>query len=224
MYCHAVTYGVALAAVALMQGGSGKGKPVAERPFHIESRGAAPSFEELWSRSNVVLEGLIESERPADYMVRGTSLVHTMYDVRVLAVYKTSERLSRETIIQVRRRGGTRDVGDRIEAHVADNFPLFTQGERYIMFLRETEWVQPSPYQGVYYYGTTYDGPDSFFQVHGSVISTHAKTLLARSLAAINSDALRAQLRRAGGSLGFSVAVSDSCSARGACFVPAPLR
>ena len=175
-------------------------KSVVQRPFHIEGRGAADTFEELWSRSDVVIEGTIEGAKPADYVVRGTQLVHTMYDVRILAIYKVSKHLTAETgTIHVRRRGGIRDVGPQLEAHVADTFPLFNQGERFIMFLRETEWVQPSPHEGIYYYGTTYDGPDSFVKVDSSGLRTSAQTGLARSMVAMSPEALRGQLRRAAG-------------------------
>jgi hypothetical protein len=175
-------------------------KPIVQRPFHIEGRGAAATFEELWSRSDVVIEGIVEKEQPADYVVRGTALVHTMYDVRLVEIYKLSKHLTKQTdSIQVRRRGGVRDVGSQVEVHAADTFPLFKQGERYLMFLRETEWAQSSPYQGIFYYGTTYDGPDSFLKAEPSGFRSSAQTSLARSMGAMSLEALRDQLRRSAG-------------------------
>ena len=200
MLGNGILYLAGFLALSPVQGAPGHQKPVVHRPFHIEGRGAAADFKSLWSRSDVVIEGVIEGERPADYDLRGTLVVNTMYDVRVVEVYKASNFVSGSSAsIQVRRQGGIRDLGDRIEEHVPDNFPLFKRGGRFIMFLRETEWVQPSPHQGRYYYGTTYGGPDSFFQVHPSSVSTSARTLLAQSTVAERPEALRNKLRQAGG-------------------------
>jgi hypothetical protein len=98
------------------------------------------------------------------------------------------------TTIPVRRRGGTRDLADRIESQMPENFPLFAEGDRLIMFLRETRWYPPAPHVGIYYYGTTYDGPDSFFHLKGGAVATEGRSQLARSLAAMTPDALRAHL------------------------------
>jgi hypothetical protein len=198
---------VALAATAitlsLIQDAPQTKKPVVERPFRIEARGAAATFEELWSSSDVVIEGIVEGEQPADYDLRGTQRINTMYTVRIVARYRVGKHLTSETeSIRVRRRGGIRDVGTHLEAHFGDTFPPFKQGEHYVMFLRETEWYPNSPHnhQGIYYYGTTYEGPDSFLKVESSGLRTSARTQLAKTMAALSLEALRGQLRRAASS------------------------
>src|SRR5262245_47980629 len=116
-------------------------KPTVVRPFHTEGRGAAATFEELWSRADVVVEGIVGDDSPTDYSVNGLRMVYTMYGVQIASVYKRSQRVTEQTTsIEVRRRGGIRDTGAELEIHEADNFPLFKRGERYIMFLREHEW------------------------------------------------------------------------------------
>jgi hypothetical protein len=74
---------IGLIAFALSLGAEAFQKPVVSKPFRVEGRGAVATFQELWQRSDVVVEGVIAGARPADYMLRDSLLIHTMYDVRV---------------------------------------------------------------------------------------------------------------------------------------------
>lgn len=175
-------------------------KPIVVQEIRLDSQGAAGSFQDLWKRSDVVIEGVIEGEEPGDYTSGGKLRVHTMHHVRVLAAFKTTGRLTgASSVIKVRRAGGRRDLADRVEVHTVLGFEPFKIGDRYFMFLRETEWVQPAPHSGVYYYGTTYSGPDSFYRVEASSLLTSSRTATAAQLASLDPEQFRAQLRRAGG-------------------------
>jgi hypothetical protein len=90
-------------------------------------------------------------------------------------------------------------LADRIEIHAMREVAPFQVGERYFMFLREMEWTDPSPYTGIFYFGTTNDGPDSFYHVDDASLKTSARTALAKDLLTRGANALREQLRRAGG-------------------------
>lgn len=173
-------------------------KPVVTIPIRVEPRGAVATFEELWAGSTLVVDGVVEAERPADREVAGILDVRTTYVVRVTEVFKGSGVLKGQPTIPVRRRGGIRDRGERVEHHSPVNYPLFKAGERYILFLRQQEWSAATPEPGIYYNETTY-GPDSVFQVTAeSRLQTPGRSRLSQALAAQDAEALRKALRRAG--------------------------
>jgi hypothetical protein len=123
-----------------------------------------------------------------------------MYEVRIATVFKVSKRFSEKaSSIKVSRLGATVDLGNRVEIHAMHDVAPFQIGEKYFMFLREMEWSKPSPYTGIFYYGTTYSGPDSFYRIDETSLVTSGRTALAKELAARGANALRDQLRRAGG-------------------------
>jgi hypothetical protein len=183
---------VLLSILAPTSAGQTGQKPVVSKPVPMEGRGALATLEELWAKSDVVVEGIIQKEEPGEVTTRDGSILYTFYDVRLVAVYKTSPRVSAgATTIRMRRRGGVRDRGNHIEAQLSENYPLFKLGERYLLFVRQSREDGP---QGLYYYETTY-GPDSAFEVQGSSISSKGKSSLARSMSG-DIEALRNQLRR----------------------------
>ena len=152
------------------------------------------TLEELWSRSDVVVEGVIEGEEPADYASGERTAVNTMYDLRVTILYKHSALARTETpVIKVRRQGGTRDRGDHVETALPTNYPMFERGETYILFLKTRTWVPPATQVGTYYSEATY-GPDSAFRVEGTSVSTAGISQLARALSAPDAESLRRRL------------------------------
>lgn len=121
--------------------------------------------------------------------------IYTMYSVEVLAVYKASGRVSEEGMqIRIRRRGGTRQENGRLVAYQPTNYPLFSTGERFIMFLRERTGTQ-----GIYYTETTF-GPDSMFQVDDGKLVSPGPSRLSRVMVGDGVVKLRQQLlsRRGG--------------------------
>lgn len=172
-------------------------KPTVTKTFHVEGRGALGSLEALWSKADIVVEGVIEGDHPADYNDPVHS-VNTMYAVRLLEVFKPSASVTAGTqTIQVRRTGGTRDEGDRIVNYFPDNYALFKRGERYVMFLTQHEWVPPVPYVGTYFTETT-KGPDSIFRVTPDGLTTFGQSSLSSQLKVLPPAALRARLRGGG--------------------------
>jgi hypothetical protein len=198
---HVLLAAVLLLATPLALGGmdlvAGQ-KSVVSVPMRVEPRGGAvATLDELWANSTIVVEGAIEAERPADRVVGGIFDVRTTYEVRVIEVFKGAPRLNAATI-PVRRRGGIRDRGDRIEHHVPVDYPLFKAGERYLLFLRQREWSRATPEPGLYYNETT-SGPDSVFQVTPApTLQTPGKSRLSRALAAQDAEAFRRRLRGMG--------------------------
>ncbi len=170
-------------------------KPVVSIPFRVEGRGAVATLDELWNNSDIVAEGLIDAETPPLMVYGTTPVVYTKYSVRLLEVFRRSAAVPpATTLIPVRRRGGLRDVGDRIENHVPDRYPMLKVRERYVLFLRQREWSTATPDPGIYYNETT-SGPDSTFQIVDGKVTTSGVGRLSRALALLSADDLRAQLR-----------------------------
>jgi hypothetical protein len=177
-------------------------KPVVTVEIRHEERNIASSLPALWELSDLVVEGTIAGESPADFGRPPTiQNVHTVFAVRVLTVYKASGVApAPQALIDVRLRGGTRELAERVIKYVPVDVPLLTGGGRYIMFLRAREWPEGhSGHSDFHYFGATYSGPDSFYLVSGPAPSTAARTRVADSIAAMSVDSLRAELRRLGG-------------------------
>jgi hypothetical protein len=51
-------------------------KPVIHHSFHEEGRATSGSLEELWNRSDIVIEGVVGANRPADFRRRSNHGVH----------------------------------------------------------------------------------------------------------------------------------------------------
>lgn len=173
-------------------------KPVVDRPFRHEERGGVGSLEALWSISDLIVEGVVGNDRPADY---GTApvRVNTMFDVHISEVFKGSRTPGTKTVIQVRRSGGRRDEGDKVVNHVQDGYPLFQRGERYILFLTRHEWVPPAKHTGIYYADATKTS-DSAFRIGADLkVAGTGKSGLSQSLRSTPLEILRRNLRAMAG-------------------------
>jgi hypothetical protein len=154
-------------------------KPAVVEHFRTEARGGVGTFSELWSLSDVIIEGIVEGDRETDYQLPAPQIT-TTYDVRILEVFKSSAEVTTTTaLIPVRRQGGIRD--------------------RNILFLVKREWVRPAPYTGLYFTEATRTA-DSVFKVTDSGLSTSGRARLSQSLVAAESStaSLRGLLRRHG--------------------------
>ena len=177
---------------------SAQKKPVQTMPFTVEGRGALATLDELWSMSDIVVEGIIGGSYAADYQLTRTTVVNTMYELNLSTVYKASADVRPGTpSVVLRRVGGTREFADRIEKSVPTNYPLFEAGERYILFLKRREWTPAPgvPYTGIYYTETT-QGPDSVFRVLSAGLAAPGRSALTDQLQQMNVEAFRNQLRR----------------------------
>src|SRR5436190_9775595 len=108
--------GIVAASTIVAAGPGPLQKPVIHHPeFHEEGRATAATLEELWNRSDVVIEATVRADRPSDITEGSGTLVFTAYDVTILTVFKSDHRVSSAgKSIAVRRGGGVRDRGDHI--------------------------------------------------------------------------------------------------------------
>lgn len=116
---------------AASQERAASGKPVKVVEFHIDGRPLPPaSWDELWNRADIVVEGIIQAETALDGSF-------TAYELQLVEVYKGDSQIATNTpSISVTRMGGVRDKGSHIEKRVEEGFPLFERGEHYILFLQ----------------------------------------------------------------------------------------
>ena len=168
-------------------------KPVVTKNTTPDYRsGLVATVEELWKKSDAVVEVVVG--RTVKSAARGT-LIFSLVELTIGEVFKVPEGVTRGSVINLRRRGGTVDMGDRIETQEVQNYPQFTPGRRFIMFLRRSEG--DSPDFGVYVYETTY-GPDSVFAVDGPTGPTPSRgnSALAQRLSQSGPQGLRAAIAR----------------------------
>jgi hypothetical protein len=166
-------------------------KRVVTHSMHVEDRSTIRSLDELWQKSDIVIEGTIEAARPLDIpLTAGPPAIYTEFDVRVHEVYKPNPRVSTPgSLITTRRSGGERDRGDYLERWVPDHYPLFGVGERYILFLNE----QVLDTGQVFYYEG--GARDRVFQVTAAGLQTPAAKQFAREFAGRGVEVVRQVLR-----------------------------
>jgi hypothetical protein len=171
-------------------------KPTVQVPLKQEVRPAG-SLQDLWSQSDVVVEGTIENSAPADLVVQGRSLVYTMFELRLSDVFKGgAPSIQPGGILRVRRLGGLRDKGDHFEDVVPSRYPLFKASEKYVLFMRRGGAEARA--QGIYYYETS-NGPDSVYRISNDEVSSHSQSDVATALAGQRAIGLRNTLRRLAG-------------------------
>jgi hypothetical protein len=184
----------ALCVCFLVVGGSVLGaaqKPTIQHPIQDSGRATAANLDELWLKSDLVVEGAILAEHPLDVALRpgDMPIVFTVYDVQVQEQFKQDQsREEKQPIVHVRVRGGIRDRGSYLDSYLPDRHPMFQRGEHYILFLRHLDDL----------YVQTTGGDDSAFAVAGQSIRSHGRSLLSSSLNSLNLESFRSKLRRLG--------------------------
>jgi hypothetical protein len=200
MIRHVTAAGLMIVGVTVVGMAQRETKPRVPHPFVVEDRGAVGSLAVLVAASDLIVEGVVGDEAPADY--GDWPDVYTMYEVQVVTVLKTSPKVTMPVpvggSIALRRWGGERDRGNRIDAYVADNYPLFARGQRLILFLRARRWAPPAPYTGMYFTETTY-GPDSVFEVTSNQLRALGKSQLSRDVGGRAAGSLRGSISRLAG-------------------------
>jgi hypothetical protein len=140
--CNWITVGLisALAAIAVQA----QSKPTREQRIFVQGTGAPASIAELFDKSTVVVDGIITSERPADYVPPGqdpkepvTRLTQTSYAVKVIEFFKDSgSGRQSDVVVEMVLPGGRRDRGLFVDDYYDRRLPTPVLGEEYILFLR----------------------------------------------------------------------------------------
>lgn len=160
--------------------------------IHIENRSTAATLVDLWNRSDIVIEGVVAAERPADVQEEtGPPIVFTEFEIDLKDVFKRDVALAASTrVIELRRLGGTREHADHVDVYETEGYPPFHRGQRFIMFLRRIKGNACIETTG---------GPDSVFEVHTRAIDSNGRSRLTESLLQLTDDELRSRLHRLGG-------------------------
>ena len=171
-----LTYGFAFAAIEPSQ----STKPIRDNLVHVDGRpNPATELRQMWLKSDIVVDGSIEVETPADL----GNYVVTTYQVKVNEWLKSDPRWNDKLgYVLVTRPGGLRDRGAYILRTFPEDFPLFVVGERYILFLNRLRGLEYEPSFG----------PESAFQVKGSTLHAVGKSALARTLGSQSPAGIRA--------------------------------
>ena len=112
-------------------------KPIKHTTVYSDGGTPPTSMRVLWDRSDAVVRARIENMAPADQYYSSSRYVITAFGFRVAEVFKADSRLAAPgATFDVRRSGGDRDMGDYILAVDESEFPRFTMGSEYILFLR----------------------------------------------------------------------------------------
>lgn len=162
-----------------------------EHTWRNEGRGAAFTLPTLIDRADLIVEGTIRGERPADY----DSRISTLYSLVVNAVLKVSSRVPHPVrvgdTVEVRRIGGVREKPDRVDVHYPEGYPLFDQGQQFLMFLGTNQWARSTPFTGVYF-TTVGLGADGVFQLlPGGRLKAAGKSRLSLDIEAGGLAAIR---------------------------------
>jgi hypothetical protein len=143
---------------------SAQAKRRVEHTFRNEGRGAATTLPTLVDRADLIVEGTITGDRRADYDSRPS----TLYSLVLNAVLKVSSRVPPPVrvgnTIEVLRIGGVREKPDQVDVYYPEGYPLFSQGQQFLMFLRANQWDPSAPFTGVYFTEVGL-GPDSVFHL-----------------------------------------------------------
>jgi hypothetical protein len=185
----------ALAAVAAQA----QSKPTREHRISVHGTGAPASIDELFDKSTVVVDGIITSERPADYAPpspdpkeRVIPLVQTSYSVRVTEFFKDSGAgRQSDVVIQMVLPGGRRDRGVFIEDYRDESLPTPVLGEEYILFLK----LETSSSQGSRFVPTM-GFEESIFLVTRDRVVPRGASPLARSFSAALAASFKEVLRK----------------------------
>jgi len=192
----ALTCSLLLVPASAPQVGPTQSKPIKEHPFFPDGGTPANTLGELVGRSVIVIQGVVEAERPADvvYPPRDGETfdpyLRTAYSVRVREVFKSDAGTpNRNDVIEFLQDGGRRDRGTFVDEYLDSGFPNPKIGEEYILFLAKFS----SKFGGTHYGPAT--GPGSAFLVHDGQVTPRSKGPLSSSLVEKGLSGLQALLR-----------------------------
>jgi hypothetical protein len=164
-------------------------KPVTTTTRHVDHRERIFSADQLWQESSLIAEVAIESSQPLDVQSGTHVSEYTVHTARVIEAFKPSNQVtSAGSSIQIRRVGGDRDRGDRIERIVEEGFQPFRPGEQYVLFL--SELIADGH---VFYSPIT--GPDGSLRVGAAGLQTEGRRSFSTELAGLGSGGLQQWLR-----------------------------
>lgn len=135
-------------------------KRIDTAPVFVSYLQTPATLEDLVRVSKAVVFARVESTghlKPKYGGPENRRMLRTEYDLRLLDVLKTDDQaLVPGDSIVVRRSGGEIDEGERVLRVVEPEFPLFSKGEEYILFLEKG--ANDSAYMVAY-------GPNGAFEV-----------------------------------------------------------
>lgn len=178
-----------------------QGKPVAPGPqkkpivteYIVPSHAGPPlgTVQDMVLAAELVVAGRFTGSKPRNYDLPGDpeGHVHTLYTFRIDEVFHVRGGGAVGSEIAVIRRGGTRELSDRIEHVVDPDFPEFRLGRRYIIFL---SW---SAYHDAW---IPMWSPNSVYDVEGERVEPFGKAKTVAKYAGMRVGAFVAALKASG--------------------------
>ena len=170
--------------------------------LHMYYVGSPPeTFDELFDKSAVVVDGVVRGEHAEDEVHRGPDprqpplaiVVLTSYDIAVREFFKKIGPTPYNVVIQMLLPGGRRDHGSFMQDDFDPRLPTPTLGDEYILFLR----IATDP-NGTWYMPTMALG-ESVFLVKDGKVASRGKGPVARAFDGQTVKRLQNALRRRGG-------------------------
>lgn len=182
-----------VAGILQVVGASALQKPVRQHRLFIDGGIAPASFDDLWNRSTVVVDGTVWRSEPLPEAVGGPPrLPMTRLFIEVRRVFKADTNVPEKgQIIELVVIGAAYDRGEYVDSFADVEFPVLKENEHPILFLK---WVEADQA-----YRLATDTPDSVYRVHEDSVESHGRSAVARSLVSLGYGRLIAWLNSKGG-------------------------